>query len=322
MDDATQSPPPAPEQNLQSQPPAVLEPGLTPPPPRLSDHPMHAVFLGPDGLRVPWRFLLYLAIGAAIVLLLGSVRHFWHPRLQLWEGVLGELEILISAVAAAFIMARIETRSFDAYGLPLRLAFGKLFWVGMAWGIASLTVLMLIMRGAGLFYFGGLALHGTRMVKFAAFYALFFLLVGLGEEFTARGYTQFTLTQGMGFWPSAILLSAMFGGIHLSNQGEAWIGILGAAVIGFFFCLTLRRTGNLWFAVGFHASWDWGETYLYSVPDSGGVWPGHLLKSSFHGSPWLTGGSVGPEGSVLLFVIIGLTWVAFDRVYPEAKYPG
>jgi len=321
MDDPRQSPP-APEKNPPAQPPAAFKAGLIPSPPRLSDHPMHAVFLGPDGLRVPWRFVLYLAIGAAIVLLLGSVRHFWHPRLQLWEGVIGELEILISAVAAAIIMARIEMRSFGAYGLPLRLAFGKLFWVGMAWGIASLTVLMLIMRGAGLFYFGGLALHGTRMVKFAAFYALFFLLVGLGEEFTARGYTQFTLTQGMGFWPSAILLSAMFGGIHLSNQGEAWIGILGAAVIGFFFCLTLRRTGNLWFAVGFHASWDWGESYLYSVPDSGGVAPGHLLQSSFHGSRWLTGGSVGPEGSVLLFVIIGLTWVAFDRVYPQAKYPG
>lgn len=322
MDEPRESPPPVPEESPQSRPPTAPEPSLIPAPPRLSAHPVHTIFLGPEGLRVPWRFLLYLAIGAAIVLLLGSVHHFWHPRVQLWESLIGEAEILIGAVAAAFIMACIEKRSFDAYGLPPRLAFGRLFWIGMVWGIASLTVLMLIMRGAGLFYFGGLAIHGIRIVKFAAFYALFFLLVGLGEEFVARGYTQFTLTRGMGFWPAAILLSAMFGGIHLFNQGEAWIGILGAAVIGFFFCLTLRRTGNLWFAVGFHASWDWGESYLYSVPDSGGVSPGHLLQSSFHGSHWLTGGSVGPEGSVLLFVIIALTWVAFDRVYPEVKYSG
>jgi hypothetical protein len=47
---------------------------------------------------------------------------------------------------------------------------------------------------------------------------------------------------------------------------------------------------------------------------------GHLLRSSFHGSSWVTGGSVGPEGSVLVFVILGLTWVAFDRAYPEVKY--
>src|SRR5581483_6729785 len=75
--------------------------------------------------------------------------------------------------------------------------------------------------------------------------------------------------------------------------------------------------------VGFHAAWDWGETYFYSVPDSGQVFPGHLLNSSFHGPRWLSGGSVGPEGSVLLFFVIAMTWVAFDRLHREVKYaPG
>jgi hypothetical protein len=73
--------------------------------------------------------------------------------------------------------------------------------------------------------------------------------------------------------------------------------------------------------VGFHAAWDWGESYFYSVPDSGGMAPGHLLHSSLQGPRWLTGGSVGPEGSVFLFVLILLLWLAFDRVYPEVKYP-
>ena len=94
--------------------------------------------------------------------------------------------------------------------------------------------------------------------------------------------------------------------------------LLAAAFIGFFFCLTLRRTGNLWFAVGFHAAWDWGETFFYSVPDSGMVAPGHLLRSSLHGADWLSGGSVGPEGSVLCFVVIALLWIAFDRMYPPS----
>ncbi|MGA7379817.1 MAG: CPBP family intramembrane glutamic endopeptidase, partial [Terriglobales bacterium] len=108
-----------------------------------------------------------------------------------------------------------------------------------------------------------------------------------------------------------------FGAIHLQNPGEAWVGALCAGLIGLFFCFTLRRTGSLWFAVGMHASWDWGESYLYSVPDSGGMVTGHLLNSGFHGSHWLTGGSVGPEGSVLVFVVIGASWLLFDRVYPK-----
>jgi uncharacterized protein len=114
------------------------------------------------------------------------------------------------------------------------------------------------------------------------------------------------------------LLTCTFGLVHRQNAGERWSGILLAACIGLFFCLTLRRTGNLWFAIGFHAAWDWGETFFYSVPDSGMVAPGHLLKSTLHGPVWLTGGSVGPEGSVVCFVVIVLVWIAFDRVYPRA----
>ena len=98
------------------------------------------------------------------------------------------------------------------------------------------------------------------------------------------------------------------------------MGGLAAGLIGFFFCLTLRRTGNLWFAVGFHMSFDWGETFLYSVPNSGTVEAGHLLNSSFQGPHWLTGGTVGPEGSVFVFVLIGILWVAFDRLYREVRY--
>src|SRR5947209_19748976 len=101
-----------------------------------------------------------------------------------------------------------------------------------------------------------------------------------------------------------------FGGIHFWNPGENWIGLSGASVIGLFFWLTLRRTGNLWFAVGFHASWDWGETFFYSVPDSGMVSPGHLLSSSWRGPDWLSGGPVGPEGSMLCLLVIALVWIA------------
>ncbi len=217
-------------------------------------------------------------------------------------------------------MGWIEKRPFGDYGLPRRGAFGKSFWVGMLWGIVAITALVVAIGGVGDFSLGRLALHGGRILKFAVFWGVFFLAVGLFEEFLLRGYTQFALTQGIGFWPAALLLSCSFAALHFWNPGETWIGLIAVAVIGLFFCLTLRRTGNLWFAVGFHASWDWGESYLYSVPDSGGMVTGHLLRSAFHGSRWITGGTVGPEGSVLVFVVIGLTWVVFDRVYPELKY--
>lgn len=280
------------------------------------------IFLCQGELRVGWRLVLYFAM-AAVIFFLGTVvmQKVHPPRFEFLIRIsLGELIFLLAAILPSLVMARMEGRNWSAYGLPARNAFGRLFWVGTAWGIVSLTMLMIGLRSAGAFYFGSVTIDNARALKFALFWAGFFLLVGLFEEFLLRGYTQFTLSRAIGFWPSAIALSLAFGLIHLGNAHEAPVGALAAAAIGFFFCLTLRRTGNLWFAVGFHLSWDWGETFLYSVPNSGTVLPGHLLSSSFHGSPWITGGAVGPEGSVLAFVTVALLWVAFDRVYPEVKY--
>jgi membrane protease YdiL (CAAX protease family) len=191
--------------------------------------------------------------------------------------------------------------------------------MGTIWGFGGISLLMVALYGLHAFSFDHVVLHGARLARFATFWAVMFLLVGLYEEFLLRGYSQFTLARGIGFWPAAVVLSVGFGLIHLRNDGEQWAGALAAAFIGFFFCLTLRRTGNLWFAVGFHAAWDWGETYFYSVPDSGMVAPGHLLSSSMRGAPWLSGGSVGPEGSVLCFVVIATVWVVFERVYPAVS---
>lgn len=277
------------------------------------------LFVGPDGLRPGWGLAFYFLTFYCLQRLLD----FWSESWKLGElrAMMGaEFGSFLAALIPALILARVERRPWKIYGLPLRRAFGKLFWVGAVWGFAGITVLVGSQYELRAFVFGHIVLHGMRMAKFGAFWMLMFLLVAFFEEFLLRGYSQFTLTRGLGFWPAAVALSSLFGLIHLWNGGEEWPGLLAAAAIGFFLCLTLRRTGSLWFAVGFHAAWDWGETFFYSVPDSGTVFPGHLLSSSFRGPAWITGGSVGPEGSVLCFVVIAALWVGFDRVYREAKY--
>lgn len=281
----------------------------------------NTLFVGAHGLRPGWGLVFYLV--TFYLLQQFVVDLAWSHNLGasgLWSMMLEEFGDLAIAIVPAMVLARVEHRPWRVYGLPARRAFGRLFWIGTSWGFAGISLLMVALYGLHAFSFGHILLHGPRLLRFAAFWAAMFLLVGLFEEFLLRGYTQFTLARGIGFWPAAIVLSCMFGLIHLRNEGEHWNGLLAAAFIGFFFCLTLRRTGNLWFAVGFHATWDWGETFFYSVPDSGMIAPGHLLHSSTHGAPWLSGGSVGPEGSVLCFAVIGLLWIAFDRVFPQVKW--
>jgi CAAX protease family protein len=275
-------------------------------------------FFGPEGLRAGWRLAIYVlayhllrTVFAGITTALTDSGQF-----TLWAFLVSETVLLAAAVVPAVCLAYMEERPFGAYGLPLRGAMARLLGSGVIWGLGAITSLLLIMRLAGVFHIEGTALHGVRVMKFAVFWVTMFLVVALYEDFLYRGYSQFTLAQGIGYWPAAVVLSAIFGDIHLANPGENWVGALGAGCIGLFFCLTLRRTGSLWFAIGMHAAWDWGETFLYSVPDSGVVAPGHLLRSSLEGPKWLTGGPVGPEGSVLLFVLIAILWVVFDRAYP------
>ena len=229
-----------------------------------------------------------------------------------------ECGLFLAAAIPAAMLARVEHRPWRCYGLPLRRVFGSLFWLGVLWGFSGISLLMLSLHEFHAFDFGHLVLHGARLARFGVFWAIMFLAVGLYEEFFFRGYSQFTLARGIGFWPAALTLSLSFGLIHLGNPGEHWPGALAASAIGLFLCLTLRRTGSLWFAIGFHAAWDWGESFFYSVPDSGMKSPGHLLSSSLHGSTWLSGGSVGPEGSVLCLVVIAIVAAAFGRMYPQA----
>ena len=73
--------------------------------------------------------------------------------------------------------------------------------------------------------------------------------------------------------------------------------------------------------IGFHAAWDWGETYFYGVPDSGQVAVGHLFNASFSGPRWLTGGTVGPEGSYLCIALLLALCFIFAHRFREAKFP-
>lgn len=309
------------------QPPEANLPESSPQPPQSRVSPGLATdsfFVDDKGVRPIWRLLIYVALYYALRFVLLSIAAAALPDRTdsvslVWLQLLEECLLLAAALLPALFLSKLEDRRFGTYGLPTHGAFGKQFWLGAVWGLAAITLLLLVMRGVGVFHFGHLALHGLRALKFAAFWGAVFLVVGLYEDFLFRGYSLFTLAEAIGFWPAAILLSFAFGFIHLRNSGESWVGALAAAGIGLFFCLTLRRTGTLWFAVGMHASWDWGESFLYSVPDSGQIAPGHLLRSSFDGARWLTGGSVGPEGSVFVFVVIALLWVVFDRVYPAPQ---
>ena len=328
MDDSNSDPgPPSTSGSIDS------SPSLAGPPPSQSFPPprplVERVFFGQDGLRSGWRIVIFLILTTICIYAIGGLFSFLFRHrgkgtshgFEPTDLLLGEGIPLVGVLIAAWIMSKIEHRTFGDFGLSFRHFAGVKFWLGVFWGWLALTALLLVIRLLHGFSFGSVAIHGPSAIGYALFWAVTFLVVGLFEEFGFRGYLLSTLTSGIGFWPAAIILSVIFGAGHLHNVGEDWVGGLAAGLIGLFFCFTLRRAGTLWFAVGFHAAWDYAESFIYSVPDSGIVAKGHLMTSSFHGPKWLTGGSVGPEASLFVFVVIVVAFIAFDRVHRHVEFP-
>ena len=288
---------------------------------------VHKIFIGPKGIRAGWRLAIFLAIFAS----LGGganfvVRHIpafrdafqplkngvFTPGLQ----IVNEGLTVFFLVISAGIMTKIEKRTFADYGLPLSEAFGKFFWQGVPLGFAMLSLLLAMIAALHGYSLSGMAITGAEAMKYGLLYGIGFVLVGIFEEFSFRGYMQATLASGMGFWPAALILSFIFGAIHLGNPGEAIFGGVMAGSFGLLAAFAVRRTGNIWLPIGMHASWDWGETYFYGTPDSGLLAQGHFLNSSFHGPVWLTGGSVGPEGSWLVFAVLILWALIIHFLFP------
>jgi len=290
-----------------------------------SSKELHKIFSNAEGLRAGWRLLLYVVIAAGFFLSLKIVlMQFYRPtpgKFSFESTLFSEMIGFIAAFGAAVAMSFLEHRPVGCYGLPVQQAFGKLFWQGALLGFLEISAVIGLIYAFGGYSFGPLALHGAQLVHWAILWALCLTFVGLFEEFLFRGYTLFTLSSGVGFWPAAIVLSLLFARVHLENSGESRVGVASVFVVGLLWCFTVRRTGGLWFAVGMHAAFDFGETFLYSVPDSGVVLPGHLSDAVLHGPAWLTGGSVGPEASVFDFVLLFIFFYVIHRLYPPRESP-
>jgi membrane protease YdiL (CAAX protease family) len=294
-----------------------------PVPARPPQGPLEKIFLNDEELRTIWRVLLYglfwitfsFGLDLLAIELFGYSANPISPQRVLREDFLS----FLAAFGAALAMAKLERRPVDVYGLPRKQAFGKLFWLGCLLGLVEVSLLLGSIAAFGGYSFGPVSLHGLEIARWGGLWFVAFVAVGLSEEYLFRGYPQYTLARGIGFWPAAILLSFLFGAGHLWNPGESYVGAAGVIATGLLFAFTLRRTGNLWLAVGWHAAFDFGETFLYSVPDSGMLFEHHLSNATMHGPEWLTGGTVGPEGSVFSFLTMGIMAIAVHFLFPARE---
>ncbi len=271
---------------------------------------MQRFFFGPEGLRPGWGCLIFLfllyVLASGVSFVAKAATHGAHaPTGEMPPGsmLLGEALSVAMVLAVTAVMARIEHRPLLSYGLsPVRLL--PRFSGGLVTGIGAISLLVGFLFFRHLLVIHGPVLSAESGLAYGSAWALCFFLVAVFEEMLLRGYLFFTLARGIGpFW-SAVLLSISFGAIHGNNKGETPVGLISAGVVGLVFCLAIWYTRTLWWAIGFHAAWDWGQSFFYGTGDSGLLVRGHLFNEYPRGPKLLSGGATGPEGSVFIFPLL------------------
>jgi membrane protease YdiL (CAAX protease family) len=301
------------------------------PPPQSST--LRQIFIGKDGLRAGWSLLIFIALFATLMAAAGAVGHKLHPpapkttatvadkSISLRTTFLDESVPFLGILLVTWIMSRIERRPNAVYGLGGSHKLSH-FFTGLAWGVTCLSLLVFFLWKTSFLVIDSRLLFGSDVIRYGTLWLLGFLMVALLEEYLTRGYLLYTLTRGLagfykwafktrhsaalGFWTAALLFSVLFGLGHKGIPDESPIGLLSAGLASMVFCLSLWRTGSLWWAIGFHTSWDWAQSFLYGVADSGSMVKFHLLATHPVGKPVLSGGGTGPEGSIFVLAILAL----------------
>jgi uncharacterized protein len=267
-----------------------------------------SLFIGPDGLRAGWRFLLFalaIELGAFVIeeplaqvlarLFAINLRELSAPALLLREFV-----FCLSVLLVTGIFALAERRRIDSYGLRIEQAFGKFFWKGMLAGLLVVFFVAGAMIVSGAMVLHGLALHGSDLARLTLLWFIANILVGLSEEYTFRGYGLQRLWRGAGFWPAALITTAIFAGDHLEKPGENAMDIGMIFFLGLILCLSVRKTGSLWWAVGWHAGFDFGQLFLIGTRNGGQTPIDRLFTVTFPGPAWLNGSELGTEASIFM----------------------
>jgi membrane protease YdiL (CAAX protease family) len=267
-------------------------------------------------LRPIWRAILY-ALFAGIVLseLLGFLivdllfRGQFAFALAPGPIAFAESPNFLAALICTGILAFYEHRRIDSYGLRIDRALSAPTWDGFLVGVLMAGAVGLGMVALGGMQVRGFALTGSAIVTSALAWLGACVAVGVAEEFLYRSYFLQTLWKSIGFWPASTVIALLFAADHyFFKPGENIWDVITLVSLSLLMCYSVLRTGALWFAVGFHVSFDFMQLFIIGTRNGSRVPEGRLLDATFNGPAWLTGGVLGTEASFLMYPLIALAW--------------
>jgi uncharacterized protein len=193
---------------------------------------------------------LGLAVAAVVV---WAVITVWGGLLQSGHGSLGALVsqrvVLATPVAALFLLVVAKRMGWNDLGLHGPRPSGSTW---LLWPIGVYIILFVAIA----------SLNHHFVFPALAFVAINTAFVGFSEELAFRGVLWGAARKAMAFWPGMLLVSALFGSVHLLNGfitgqfAEAAKQAFTAFLSGFGYLALRIRTRSLWPMMIGHWLWD------------------------------------------------------------------
>jgi len=214
----------------------------------------------------------------------------------------GILAVIAAYVAYVRLVEKRALYEFAAERAALELA------LGLAVGAALFCSTMLVLWLAGYATIrvdGGLAAL-PRPLLFALGAATF-------EELLFRGVLLRLLAAWVGRWWALAASAAIFGAMHAFNPNATILGVVSVAVeAGILLGAAFLATRRLWLPIGLHIAWNFTESGIFGAALSGNDTHGYL-RSDFAGPELWTGGTFGPEASLVAVLVCLVAAAPFLR---------
>ncbi len=218
--------------------------------------------------------------------------------------------VALYAIYIGFIHV-VEKKSVEEKELSSAKDIGKGFFVGSCY----ITSIILILIALGCYSIDSVQFD-TKNIILRLF---FFLLVGVGEEIVFRGIIFRFISERWNFAIALVISALLFGCIHITNDNATiWSSLAIAIEAGLMLGAAYMYSGSLLFPIGIHWAWNFFEGNVFGTPVSGSVEDTTIFTSSTNGSDIITGGSFGPEASVISVCLGVAVTILFIYIYKKS----
>jgi membrane protease YdiL (CAAX protease family) len=198
-------------------------------------------------------------------------------------------------VYAGFVRL-VERRPVSELALP---GMGREFGVGVLIGAGLFTLTIIVLSMLGVY-----RMEGTNPWVFMLPAAAIAISSGVIEELLFRGALFRIVEEWLGSVIALVVSAVVFGLVHLQNPAATVLAVLSISVeAGVLLAAAYMVTRRLWICIGLHMAWNFTESGIFSSTMSGGETNPGLIRSAMDGPDLLTGGSFGPEASVVAVLL-------------------